>query len=245
MQSKADAFSEFALRSLAKHPVGIECIEKSTAIVIFGSRASGLERADSDLDVLCIGGTLWRLKSRELDINMVPLKWANNSRWLGTELASHISTYGRWVKGGPEWLLGARISPEAVNSKRRRLAAFMRTLPLLWDGLLDEFRLKYAIKLRREAQRLLLLEQNVSIPPTRAIDCHWVKESNSPAQVENVLRRFVCLHSQWLVREFMPKIETTLKLQSQNDGRGGVKIYDPTPSKHRYWSKPLGARDGS
>lgn len=49
----------------------------------------------------------------------------------------------------------------------------MRHLPDSWSRLDEEFRVKYSIKLRREAQRLLLLSRGVPVPPTKMLDTTW------------------------------------------------------------------------
>src|SRR5215470_12584639 len=53
------------------------------------------------------------------------------------------------------------------------VTASTRSLERSWDRLENCFRAKYALKLRRETQRLCLLERNLAIPPTRLLDQAW------------------------------------------------------------------------
>jgi len=142
-------------------------------IVVFGSMAAGLNRPDSDVDVLCFGERESKLKSRSLDLIVLPRKSVSDPAWLQSELASHVSRYGVWIKGVPEWLTQVGIGEQAVTEKRRRVEAFMRCLPAAWPTLDQRFKRKYSIKVRREAQRLLLMRRGQAVPPTRLLDEYW------------------------------------------------------------------------
>jgi predicted nucleotidyltransferase len=170
---ETDRLVRFAIRKMTEHEVAAECLEEADEIVIFGSRSVGLEKSNSDLDVLCIGKKSQKLKTRFLDLTVMPLEETFQAKWLGNELASHIAKYGTWIKGDPKWVDSVQIGAEAVDAKRRRIAAFLRALPSRWDNLDEIFRQKYATKLRRETQRLLLLERGVAVPPTRILDESW------------------------------------------------------------------------
>jgi hypothetical protein len=50
---------------------------------------------------------------------------------------------------------------------------------------------KYSIKLRRETQRLMLLEQGVAVPPTRVLDHEWTSVSQSVRDVRDRLHQIV------------------------------------------------------
>jgi hypothetical protein len=170
-------------------PYAQRCLYEASEIVIFGSMSAGLDRPDSDIDVLCIGGRAYKLKTEMLDLIVVPTEATKNPAWLGGELASHVGEYGIWIKGCPEWKTHVHIGSGAIERKRRRISSFLRTLPSSWQGLQECFRLKYSVKLTREAQRLILLEQGVPVPPTRILDSSWCGVSKSRDQVRDRLEQ--------------------------------------------------------
>jgi predicted nucleotidyltransferase len=147
-----------------------ESLRDAAEVIVFGSMAAGLDRRGSDIDVLCIGGCDYKLSSRLLDLIVVPSSSTKSRKWLGTELATHVAKYGIWIKGVPEWRDDAHVGQRTIEEKRRRISAFLGSLQLSWLKLQECFRAKYSVKLRRETQRLILLEQNVPVPPTRILD---------------------------------------------------------------------------
>jgi hypothetical protein len=154
-------------------------VDSALEVVVFGSMAAGLERPDSDIDILCIGGALdFKVKTDSLDLIVVPVTATHSSLWLGSELASHIMEYGTWLKGSPHWRARVHIGQKSIDEKRRRIGAFMKSIPSSWLRLDDVFRAKYSIKLRRETQRLLLLERGAPVPPTRILDDAWCSISS-------------------------------------------------------------------
>jgi hypothetical protein len=169
----------------------VELLDKSSEVIVFGSVAAGLERADSDIDVFCFGAAEFTAKSDLLDLIILPHEMRWTDRWLRSELASHISQYGVWIKGEPVWVDRARIGREALIRKRRRVESFMRSLPRAWNALDGSFKVKYSIKVRREMQRLLLLTQSVPIPPTIILDTAWQESRYYRSELQRTLRRFV------------------------------------------------------
>jgi predicted nucleotidyltransferase len=164
------------------------CIAEATEIVIFGSMSAGLERPNSDMDVLCVCNSDYKHKTETLDLIAIPKTAVTAQRWLQSELATHVAEYGRWLEGTPQWRGNARIGFSAIEEKRRRIAAFMKSLPMSWRRLEEGFRVKYSIKLRRETQRLILLERGIAIPPTMFLDHFWAHISKSPYEVCDRLR---------------------------------------------------------
>ena len=67
----------------------------------------------------------------------------------------------------------------------------MRALPRVWDRLHNGFRETYATKVRRETQRLILLENGVAVPPTLVLDQHWNSFASIP--ISHVLDRVLNL----------------------------------------------------
>jgi predicted nucleotidyltransferase len=164
-------------------------VREAVEVVVFGSAAAGLNTPNSDLDILCVGGSDTRLKTPTLDVLAVPVEAITNPTWLHSEIASHISKYGVWALGSGGWRADVSIGAATVAHKQRRIAAFMGSLPRAWFELQECFRLKYSTKLRRETQRLILLERGIAIPPTRILDDSWTSLFGSSEEVYLRLRR--------------------------------------------------------
>ena len=150
----------------------------ASQIVVFGSFAAGLNVPLSDLDVVCIGnGT--RLKNRFLDLCWVSDENVCKYEWLGSELAGHVAKYGVWLNGPDDWRGATFTSNAAIERKRRRILSLARTVSRLWERLHPIFRAQYDVTIRRELQRLKMLEAGISIPPTRVLDETWDTEGCS------------------------------------------------------------------
>jgi len=188
-----------------------QCVDEASEVIVFGSMAVGLERPNSDIDVLCVGGTDCKLKTPLLDLIVVPEQSTDDPIWLQSELASHVGKYGKWIKGSPWWRDYARVTPKVVDEKRRRISAFMRSLPGSWPRLRDCFRVKYATKLRRETQRLILLERGIPVPPTRLLDCSWTVISDSVSEVSARLRRFTHDGRESFTNDLLARINAQLR----------------------------------
>jgi len=98
--------------------------DQASEVVIFGSMSAGLERPDSDMDVLCIGGDYFKLKSKLLDLIVVPLEATKKQAWLQSELATHVGAYGTWITGRPY----GRAMPTLVRAQLTRSSGeFLRS----------------------------------------------------------------------------------------------------------------------
>lgn len=203
-----------ALRRLREDSIAAGCVDESSEIVIFGSRSVGLERTRSDLDILCIGKSSLKLKTPSLDLIVMRSDEAYQANWLGNELASHIAKYGTWIKGTPLWVNGVQIGSEAVSTKEKRIAAFLRALPSRWTNLDDVFRQKYAKKLRRETQRYLLLQRGIAVPPTRILDESWNLFSIPKQEVERYLVASMGSGEIRFRRDLLKRITTALDDQA-------------------------------
>ena len=176
-------------------------VEQSTHIAVFGSAACRLEQPESDLDVLCVGPKEFKFKSPRLEITSLTEGTPTYTAWRQGELAFHLSRYSVWLKGDPAWSDGILLGESAVSNKLRRLSAFLRFLPGAWKGLGPNFHKKYSVKLRRETQRLLLLEGRVPIPPTLVLDSIWANCANArPVVVKrlNAVAEEVCVHQSFV-----------------------------------------------
>ena len=146
---------------------------ESEQIIVFGSRALGVNKASSDLDVLIVGNTTKRIKRSGLDMVCIsPLDVASEI-WLKSELAVHVSQYGVWITGNGEWRFHASIGQPALHRKERRLVSLIRNVSRSWERLHPTFRSAYSRTIRRELQRLSLLRNKTPIPPTPILDCGW------------------------------------------------------------------------
>jgi len=142
-------------------------------IVVFGSRAAGMSRRASDLDILAVGNHASRVKRFGIDLISIPATDLASPTWLGSELAGHISRYGLWLKGSGAWREDVFVGHEAAAQKERRLVSLVRSVKHSWAKLHPAFQLKYRVTVRRELQRLALLRAAIPIPPTRVLDLEW------------------------------------------------------------------------
>lgn len=141
-------------------------------VIVFGSRAVGVHARTSDLDLLCIGEPDCH-RSEKLDIVRRRPSEIEDPKWLGSELASHIATYGVVLRGPCEWRGVVSLGEQAVSHKERRVSALVSGLWRYWDRLHPEFRQKYLTTIRRESQRLKLLANGIAVPPTPVLDRDW------------------------------------------------------------------------
>jgi predicted nucleotidyltransferase len=190
---------------------------EASEVIVFGSMAVGLHRPDSDVDVLCVGGADYKLHTALLDLIVVPQQSTDDPIWLQSELASHVGKYGKWIKGSPRWRDNARVTSKVVDEKRRRISAFMRSLPGSWPRLRECFRAKYATKLRRETQRLILLEHGVPVPPTRVLDYSWSAVSHSVSEVSARLRRFAPDEWESFTDDLLARVDAHLRANNKNN----------------------------
>ena len=212
MAERADALTQTIRARLSATPRDAQAhFDQALEIIVFGSMAAGLERPDSDIDVLCIGGPPFRHKTGALDLLVLPEEMTHEPLWTQSELASHVCGYGVWIKGQSRWINQVRIGEEAVEEKRRRVQAFMRSLPTSWRRLEEGFKTKYSIKIRREVQRLLLLARNVPVPPTATLDEHWETLTTRPNEVNECLRGLIPKGCDEFSRQFLAKVDANFR----------------------------------
>ena len=185
--------------------------DEASEVIVFGSMAAGLDLPDSDVDVMCIGGPESKLKTDLLDLIVFPRNATGSLAWLQSELTLHVRHYGVWIKGAPDWIDRAKIGQQAIREKRRRVEAFMRHLPDSWSRLDEGFKNKYSIKVRREAQRLLLLSRRAPVPPTRMLDTSWGDFSTSQHELHELLHGLVGPDQSEFSRQFLAYVEANLR----------------------------------
>jgi hypothetical protein len=153
--------------------IASQCIE----LVVFGSRAAGLETPFSDLDVLVVrkhGLATPFSRVRGIDLVFRTEDEMLSAEWLKSEMAGHIAAYGRWLQGPSRWrnhaLAVCGASKDAAEAKQRRISRLAEALRNHWDRLTPDFRRRNLTTFRREKQRLQLLQSGIAVPPTRLLD---------------------------------------------------------------------------
>jgi hypothetical protein len=151
-------------------------------IIVFGSRATGVHRKASDIDILCIGEGR-RVKTRRLDLLWLPISALYTREWLGCELACHVAEFGVWLKGSGDWRSSVHISQQAIQLKEGRILRLARSVDHCWNRLHPGYQQRYQTTLRREIQRLMRLRSNITVPPTPVLDSQWGATSTSKDKV--------------------------------------------------------------
>lgn len=141
------------------------CYNKSEQVIIFGSFASECENERSDIDILFIGGQKRRL-SRWLDFIWLRPEKLYSWSWLGSELASHISKYGVWVKGDDSWKERVFFSKAAITRKKEKILFRLVHILVKKESLSLESKKDLFIKVIMNCHRLKLLNNHIAIPPT-------------------------------------------------------------------------------
>ena len=201
------ALNQPELRRFFASTNGRKYLNSSIEVVVFGSMSVGLQRPDSDIDVLLVGNDEYRIKNAGLHLIAITQETTRSPRWLESELASHIAEYGNWILGTSLWKRDVHIGSRAIANKRRRIIAFLKALGGKWACLDPIFQDKYSVKLRREVQRLLLLERRTSVPPTKILDCFWDDAEICPSEVHNRLDLFTATSNSAFRVDLMGRID--------------------------------------
>ena len=133
-----------------------ELDRSASQIILFGSYALSANTRKSDLDVLCIG-TGKRYKSSKLHVIWIPEHRTRSKQWLGSELATHIATYGIWIKGKNDWAFQTKPSRDTIEKKRKNILSRLDAVERHWDDLLPKFQAGQMTRLRRDLQRYQMM----------------------------------------------------------------------------------------
>jgi hypothetical protein len=195
-----------------------ETLLDADELVLFGSRAAGVARSDSDWDVLCVG-TGTRLRSGLLDLLWVPPRDIESQGWLGSELAAHVAIYGVWFKGQGDWRIRVGISIDSIERKRRRIRRRLTGLKRVWRMLIPEIREARLDDLRRDLQRLELLEKESGPPPTPILDRRWRSSANALPALQSIAKwaRATSERSEFVRSEVIPTLQDLLDLETTTD----------------------------
>ncbi len=172
-------------------------LESASEIIVFGSRAAGIEGHDSDLDVLCSGRGP-RLKTLALDLLWVPEHSMCDEDWLGSELATHIAQFGICIKGQATWPSLVHFGARATKRKLSRISSLLTAVSGGWSRLHPVFRTRYQTTIRREIQRYGHLVEHKAVPPTPLLDREWLVLPN--ATLDLVERVALCGQRSFAIR---------------------------------------------
>lgn len=159
-----------------------DLVTRATDVVLFGSRAVGVEKGDSDWDLLCIGSGPAR-EPGSVDLIWIGEQATLSRAWLGCELASHVAAYGIPLLGACAWMPNVHIAPEAAQRKRVRARGRIVSMSRVWSALRPSFQAKQAVLLRRELQRAELLDGGNAVPPAAILDARWKDTTSQPARL--------------------------------------------------------------
>jgi hypothetical protein len=194
---------DFALRACVDRvvrPAGLTlaALDRSASqIVLFGSRAADAARESSDWDLLLVGEGN-SLRTHEADIIWISPAIINSEQWLGSELASHVVHYGRWLWGADDWRHRACISPDAVRRKQAGVQFQLAELNKVWSSLFPGARARHIRRLRRDVQRFHLLSVGIAVPPTPHLDAMWMQCQSPQEDLEALcaaVRKISCSSS--------------------------------------------------
>ncbi len=148
-------------------------VDAADELVLFGSRAAGVNRPESDWDVLLVADKRPPLLPGA-DLLCVPRRRVETREWLESELANHIAAFGLWLSGTPSWRNEVRRgSACAVERKSRAICDRIAMLAPDWHLLSRPFRSKYLTLIRRDMQRLIMMTGGQPVPPTPVLDATW------------------------------------------------------------------------
>jgi hypothetical protein len=150
-------------------------------LVLFGSRATQLAMRASDWDLLVVDVAPF-LHQRKLDLVFLSGDLLHSPLWLGSELAGHISAYGHWLRGEPDWCSQVFSSTRAFRRKARKVERRLDNLVSAWPALGGAYQRKFASVIRRDVQRLKFLADGAPVPPTRILDDEWLTLESIPTE---------------------------------------------------------------
>ena len=179
-------------------------LQRSAAeLVLFGSRAAGVEREDSDFDLLLVGHERPK-RTRTVDWVWVSPERLCSAEWLGSELAGHVARYGTWLWGTPNWIERVWRSRAAIAHKAAVISGRIRALDHTFALLAAPYVRKHLLRLRRDLQRHACLLEGEAVPPTAFLDGAWSQAVDRQQELLRlsglVGRREQALMSRFLVR---------------------------------------------
>ena len=166
----------------------------ASQVILFGSRAAGVADDTSDWDILCVGGGQ-RIRTRNVDIVWVSPTIICTELWLGSELAAHVASYGRWLTGSQEWRHTARLSVGAVAGKVSAIESMVKELNRLWPHLVADVRIKYIRRVLLDVQRLQIMMRGEPVPPRAHLEQMGMLRDRQAQDLSGVARTLAAVLS--------------------------------------------------
>ena len=191
--------------------------QRAEAVIVFGSRAAGCPRPESDWDLLCVGPNRTH-RDPGLDVVWVSSERLDDWAWLTSELAGHVAHWGILVAGEAPWRdqirdAQAKLRKQADGAssyKRRLIHGQARGLQRVWSYL-DKPRLHAELhSLRRELQRYEELRHGRPVPPTAHLDMKWALDAGPERWVEFCSAAVL----EWIDDELCEAIASWLRAES-------------------------------
>lgn len=171
--------SEQTIAICASHGIDLEERAAGGGAWLFGSRAAGCARENSDWDVLIVApreARAGREKVGKVDLVTVADIKGTRERWLVSELSAHVAHYGQLLTGSENWM-GAIDSKQAGQRKLVGVRAQIAGLARAWETLTPYHRVRWSRDLRRDIQRGIALYDQQTVPPTRVLDDLWLEST--------------------------------------------------------------------
>jgi predicted nucleotidyltransferase len=186
----------------------VECYEKSSQVVIFGSFVYGCENSRSDIDILFVGEG--RRKARKgLDFIWLKPQRIYSRSWLGSELATHISAYGLWAKGDNEWKDLVFFSKAAITRKKEKIYNRLLHIFLKKDNLSLQSKYELTQQVLLNCHRLKMLYNDVPIPPT-AISAQLIMREHDNLLTEMFSDKFLGRVAEIFLKEIFPDTDINM-----------------------------------
>jgi|GEM_PF-5394079 len=170
LQSKTESLRDQVRLIMSAEGLSFDELAKSASdVILFGSRTVGVNRPNSDWDLLIISDQSGHKKRGKLDLVFVPQTKVSSPIWRRTELARHIGAFGISLMHN-DLRIDAIADEYAAIRKQARLQKLVKSLLPCWDALNEELRHKYLTRVRREVQRYRYLKEGAPVPPTANLD---------------------------------------------------------------------------
>lgn len=157
-------------------------------VIVFGSTAAGVARADSDVDLLCIG-QVRSVHTQYLDLTCVPREFVGTPEWRQSELANHVAAYGVWLKGNGSWRRRVFIDAYTIARKHRAVANHIEALDKRWSSLAERFQRSHLQAIQRNLQRLQLMRAGKPVCPTALLGDDVPFETSLGRSALNIARQ--------------------------------------------------------
>lgn len=138
---------------------------RACGVCLYGSRAAGCHREDSDWDVLVLGVPgPWRVRRPDIDLSFED---PDSFEWLGRELAIHVTGYSVWLSGSMPWRPEDLDWETAAAFKLRRMRVQAESIRRLGRNS------SHLDRLRSDLRRYEHLRRREYVPPERLLTPDW------------------------------------------------------------------------